>query len=233
MEKQKIIKEVISIILQHAKPERIYLFGSQINGEATDKSDIDIAYDDKNCKDNSLIEDKINELSTLLKIDVKNLAFTDDRFRNRVKDTGKVIYSANKKLRIEDALYNFSKAYKRFSDIVDRQDEFKKEGYDDIYLDLIVKRFEFTYEMSWKTIKRYLDHIGIDARNPRACFKEAYAQDLINEENIWLDMIEMRNLSTHIYDEYEIKGILDKIKNYKDAFSDLIKIIKVKITNEE
>jgi len=85
----------------------------------------------------------------------------------------------------------------------------------------IVKRFEFTYEMSWKAIKRYLDYTGIGCTVPRNCFREAFAQGLIDREDIWIDMIEQRNLASHIYDEDEIKEILGKIVAYKNAFQDL------------
>jgi nucleotidyltransferase substrate binding protein (TIGR01987 family) len=216
--KNKLIKEVIKIVLKYAKPERIYLYGSQANGEADNTSDIDIAYDDKDFKDNYLIKEETDKLETLTKIDIQNIAKSDERFRNRVKSTGKVLYSATKKLRAEDALYNFSQALDRFINVVDTEKKFKEDGFEDVYLDLVVKRFEFTYEMSWKALKRYLDFLGIEATNPRNVFKEAYVQGIISDENIWLDMIEQRNLSSHMYDELEIKEILSKKENYKDAF---------------
>lgn len=222
----KLIKEVIKIILKYAKPERIYLYGSQANGEATKTSDIDIAYFDDNFKDNYLIKEDVSNLKTLIKIDIQNIAKSDERFRNRVKSTGKVLYSATKKLRAEDGLYNFSQSLDRFINVIDREKEFKESGFDDVYLDLVVKRFEFTYEMSWKALKRYLDFLGIEAINPRSVFKEAYAQSIISDENIWLDMIEQRNLSSHIYDELEISGILDKKNDYKEAFVRLRDSIK-------
>lgn len=221
MTKREIIKEVTKIILKHAKPERIYLYGSQVTGDSTPTSDIDIAFFDEDFKSAYLIKEEVEELSTLLKIDVTNLAYTEERFRKRVMSTGKVLYSANKKLRAEDSLLNFSKAFERFAAAVKRQKEFYEQGDSDIYLDLVVKRFEFTFEMSWKAIKRYLDFTGIGCVNPRSCFKEAFAQELITEEETWLDMIEMRNLSSHVYDEEEIKGILDKLDNYEMAFVSL------------
>lgn len=201
MTKHDIIDQVVKIILKHAKPSRIYLYGSQANGEATKTSDIDVAYDDDNFKNNYLIQDDLEKLQTLLKIDVKNMAFAEERFKNRVKTTGRVLYSASKKLRAEDGLYNFLKAYEKFAEAVDRKNELYAKGYSDIYLDLIVKRFEFTYEMSWKAIKRYLSHVGIQALNPKACFQEAYAQGLIKDESAWLEMLESRDLSSHVYDE--------------------------------
>jgi len=221
MKKDKIIKQVKSIILKHCKPERIYLYGSQANGTAQKTSDIDIAYEDKNCKNHFLIIEEIEKIETLIKIDIKNISKADKRFYNRVKDTGKVLYSATKKLRAEDGLYNLSNALARFVEVVDNQNVYENKGFGDIYLDLLVKRFEFTYEMAWKALKRYLDFVGIDAKNPRAVFKEAYAQQIINNENIWLDMIEQRNLSSHIYDEFEILEIIDKKNDFKNEFENL------------
>ena len=229
MTKFEIIKDVVKVILKYAKPERIYIYGSQATGEASSTSDIDVAYDDANFKDNYLIEEEIEQMKTLIKVEVKNLALCEERFKNRVKSTGKVIFSANKELRAQDSLYNFAKALERFSNVVTRKEEFYKEGYGDIYLDLVVKRFEFTYEMSWKTIKRYLDFIGIDCPNPRSCFKEALIQGLITDEAVWLDMIERRNLSSHIYDQDEIKEILQRLNDYVKAFEELKERIEAKL----
>lgn len=92
------LSEIIKIILKHADPERIYLFGSQGTKEANQSSDIDIAYDDKNFRNHELIAEELNKLNTLRKIDVKNIAFAGERFRNRVVSTGKVLYSKSKKL---------------------------------------------------------------------------------------------------------------------------------------
>lgn len=219
--KVALIHQVKAIILQHAKPERIYLYGSQVSGEANQSSDIDIAYDDAAFKQHYLIEERVEQLATLIKIDVKNIAKTSERFKQRVKSTGKVLYSATKKLRAEDGFYNFSHALTRFNQALDYEKEIKAEGFADIYLDLMVKRFEFTYEMAWKALKRYLDYLGFDVRSPRMVFKEAYAQAIISDEAIWLDIIEQRNLSAHVYDEFEIVGIIEKVKQYQQSFTQL------------
>ena len=50
MQYKELLDEIRKIILNHAKPERIYLYGSRANGEATETSDIDIAYYDKEFK---------------------------------------------------------------------------------------------------------------------------------------------------------------------------------------
>lgn len=222
-----LIKEVVKIILKYANPVRIYLYGSQANGEAGKLSDIDIAYDDEQFKDDYLVKEEVGKLKTLIKIDIKNIAKSEERFKNRVKSTGRVLYSSSKKMRAQDGLYNFSNALDRFISVIDREIEFKESGFEDVYLDLVVKRFEFTFEMSWKALKRYLSYLGIEAKNPRMVFKEAYAQEIICNEDGWLDMIEQRNLSSHIYDESEIKGILDKRTFYRDLFLALRKKLQI------
>ena len=232
MRYKELLDAIRKIILRHAQPSRIYLYGSRATGDAGETSDIDIAYDDKECKDHFLIEEEIQKLPTLIKIDVKNIALTEERFRSRVIATGKVIYSATKKLRFEDGLHNFQKAYERFASSVDRKEEFHKEGYGDIYLDLVVKRFEFTYEMSWNCIKRYLDYVGIECYSPRDCFKEAFSQKIIADETVWIDMIEQRNISSHVYDEDEIKEILGKIGDYKNAFQWLLQSLEERLKRE-
>ncbi|MFZ2968106.1 MAG: HI0074 family nucleotidyltransferase substrate-binding subunit [Sulfuricurvum sp.] len=231
--KNSLINDIKTIILKYAKPTRIYLYGSQNEGEARHGSDIDIAYDDEHFKDHYLIEEAINHLPTLIKLDVKNIAHTEERFKNRVKSTGRVLYSATKHLRAEDGLYNFSNALRRFSNAVDRYEEFKHEGFEDIYLDLIVKRFEFTYEMSWKALKRYLEFLGFEPKSPRSTFKEAYAQQLIDDEAVWLDMIEQRNLTSHIYDESEIEEILIKKELYKKSFLHLQSTLETQLATPD
>ena len=83
---KELLDETRKVILKHASPVRIYLYGSRATGDAGETSDIDTAYDDKEFKGHHLMN-----LPTLVKIDVKNIAFTEERFRNRVIATGKVL----------------------------------------------------------------------------------------------------------------------------------------------
>lgn len=90
--------------------------------------------------------------------------------------------------------------------------------------DATIQRFEFTYELAWNVLKKYLQKIGVDCLNPRDCFKAAFQQKLIgeNSEAVWLDMIKDRNLTSHIYDEATAQKIYDKIKrSYYKALESL------------
>lgn len=221
MTNSNIIKEVVKIILKHARPSRIYLFGSVVDGETKKAGDIDIAFDDPDFTSEHLIQEEIDKLPTLVKIDVKNISHADKRFKNRVTSTGRVLFSGNKKTRAEDGLYNFSKAYEKFSEAIDLKESLYSEGFSDVYADIIVKRFEFTYEMGWKAIKRYLSSVGIECLNPKQCFQEGSLQGLIDDESIWLEIMEQRNLSSHVYSEIEAHEIMHRATRYRKAFADL------------
>ena len=234
MNDPKIITAVREIILKHASPTRIYLFGSRVSGDARTESDYDFAFDAPEGDAGALqsMRDDLDQLPTLSRIDVANIASADSRFANRVRDTGLVIYSATKELRARDGLMYFERALDRFRIVVAERDRWVAEGNGDIVLDVAAKRFEFTYEMAWKALKRVLDHLGIDARAPRPVFKEAYAQGLLADEQVWLDMIEMRNLSSHIYDEHEISRILLELERYLAAFDSLLSRLRQTLPNE-
>lgn len=219
----KIISAVKEIVLRHVSPLRMYLFGSRVSGEAKPESDYDFAFEapEADFRELEAIRADIEALPTLFRIDIANIANADSRFANRVRDTGLVIYSATKALRSQDGMMYFERALERFRIVVTEREQWKADGNGDIVLDVAVKRFEFTYEMAWKALKRVLDFLGIDARSPRQVFKEAFAQGLLTEEAVWLDMIEMRNLSSHVYDEHEIASIIEKLDKFLEAFDSL------------
>lgn len=112
---------------------------------------------------------------------------------------------------------------------MEHKEALEREGFGDIFLDLAVKRFEFTYEMSWKAIRRFLDFIGIEAKYPRACFKEAYAIGLLSKEAVWLEMIEQRNLTSDVYNQDEVKGILTRLRDFEEAFVELLSRLETKL----
>lgn len=229
----KIVDDVRAIILKHVQPARIYLFGSRVTGDARPESDYDFAFDAQECSPDviNLIRSELEKLPTLAKIDVANIAHADRRFANRVRDTGLVIYSSTKELRVQDGLLYYRRALERFRLVIKEKSRWIEEGNGDIVLDVAAKRFEFTYEMAWKALKRLLDYQGVDARSPRAIFKEAYAQRLIADEQVWLDMIEIRNLSSHIYDEHEISRLLSQLDRFLSAFDQLLDSIEKQMPN--
>ncbi|MCD4722844.1 MAG: nucleotidyltransferase substrate binding protein [Desulfobacula sp.] len=65
----------------------------------------------------------------------------------------------------------------------------------------IIQSFEFTFELSWKTLKDYLEAQGVTCQFPREIIKKAFQHQIISEGELWLDMLGKRKLLAHTYDE--------------------------------
>lgn len=114
--------------------------------------------------------------------------------------------------KLERKLNNFKNALERLKEAVE---EFKQEHASDVVRDGLIQRFEFTYELSWKTTKEYLEDIGIvDKNSPKAVIKEAYAQKIISNEKNWLLMLKDRNMTSHVYKEELAEEIAQRIVHY-------------------
>jgi nucleotidyltransferase substrate binding protein (TIGR01987 family) len=65
--------------------------------------------------------------------------------------------------------------------------------------DATIQRFEFVVELCWKTLKRCLLIEGIEAYTPKEVLKQAFQSHWLDSEKIWLEMLDDRNLMSHIY----------------------------------
>jgi nucleotidyltransferase substrate binding protein (TIGR01987 family) len=64
----------------------------------------------------------------------------------------------------------------------------------------VIKAYEFSFELGWKTLKDLLAYEGIDAPLPRQVIREAFAAELLADGQVLIDMLEQRNLMAHTYD---------------------------------
>jgi nucleotidyltransferase substrate binding protein (TIGR01987 family) len=91
----------------------------------------------------------------------------------------------------------------------------------------IIKDFEITYELSWKSLKSLLEKQGHESGTAKNVFAKAYQLRLLGDEKTWLEMIEDRNLTVHTYDEKLAKELCDHIRaRYVAAFQALEKTLK-------
>lgn len=81
-----------------------------------------------------------------------------------------------------------------------------------IVIDGTIQRFEFSFELAWKLAKALLNYQGIEVEPPRLVVKEAFKAGLIKDGDGWIDMLEDRNKTSHIYDEKQALKIYEKIK---------------------
>jgi nucleotidyltransferase substrate binding protein (TIGR01987 family) len=84
-----------------------------------------------------------------------------------------------------------------------------------ILRDATIQRFEFTFEIAWKTMQAYLLYQGIEAAGPRQTLKQAFVAGLIatpEAADTWLAMLDDRNLTTHTYREALAESIVAHIR---------------------
>lgn len=76
-----------------------------------------------------------------------------------------------------------------------------------------IKAFEMTFELCWKTLKDYLEYQGIVATTPREVLKEAFKAALLDDGQIWIELLDHRNELVHIYNEAQASQATETIRN--------------------
>ena len=68
--------------------------------------------------------------------------------------------------------------------------------------DALIQRFEFTFEMAWRCLHRYLANKGVKLpQQAWAVLPEAFQSQLITNAQVWDLLRECRNLTSHTYKE--------------------------------
>ncbi|MEQ6389282.1 HI0074 family nucleotidyltransferase substrate-binding subunit [Bacillaceae bacterium S4-13-58] len=208
--------------------EKVILFGSRARGDYKVTSDIDLAIIFRN--DNEEIHKIIDDLSekkiihTLDVVDYNKI--NNLKLKNYIDNEGKTIFLANSNgkvvdnmNKVMDKVTDLEKAIKKLHEALERD-----ATNDDIVIDATIQRFEFTYELSWKILKAYLEYNGLlEVSSPRRTIKEAFKEKMIKDGDNWLKMLEDRNRTSHTYDEATALEIYGNIKGiYIKLFDDLL-----------
>ncbi len=102
---------------------------------------------------------------------------------------------------------------------MDDPDEITKE----VYRDSIIKKYETLEDLTWKLLSKIFKASGLEINNPRGCYKQAFKERLIDDIDVWNDILLSRNSTSHIYDEKDYEEIKNKIINqYIDAIERLL-----------
>ena len=110
-----------------------------------------------------------------------------------------------------------------FRQAVGSLNEVMLEDKTDIVRDSAIKRYEICYELAWKSVQELLKSEGLEiCKSPRRCFKEAFQQGWIEDEEGFADMVENRNLTTHTYDKELADTVYQKINDYLVLFESLL-----------
>ena len=114
-------------------------------------------------------------------------------------------------------MHSMDKAVALLDDLgnaISRLAEALKQPENEFIRDAAIQRFEFCFELAWKTIQSVARLEGQDCTSPRTAFSVAWQNRWLTDETIWLDMLEERNRTSHTYHEATAKEVFDNLPGY-------------------
>lgn len=126
----------------------------------------------------------------------------------------------NPDIRWKQRFQNFDRAFVLLRDAMEKGpatlNQLEKEG--------VIQRFEYCFEFAWKTAKDYLEEGGLvfATVTPRQVLKDAFAAKVLADGQVWIDMLDHRNLLSHTYNLAGFEKAVDAIHaRYLSAFGQL------------
>ncbi len=111
--------------------------------------------------------------------------------------------------------------FNSFKKALERLNEALKGEKTTLNRDAAIQRFEFTIELAWKCIQKFLREQKIICRSPKECLKEAFKFGLIDDDPKWLEAFDDRNLTAHTYNEKIAETIYNRLPDYLEIFNKL------------
>jgi nucleotidyltransferase substrate binding protein (TIGR01987 family) len=207
------IYQAIASIGRRLGADRVVLYGSRARGDCRARSDIDIAVFGADTSTKSDFLDALEELPTLLDFDLVYVTKATDRaLLDNINRDGVLLMD-----KLQEKYAKLEQAVARLEESIGDYDRLQLDS----VRDGVIQRFEFCTELSWKTVREYLLDQGYSNINsPKAVMKQAYADGLLEDEHGWLELLNARNLTSHIYDEATAIEIFQGIR---DTYAPLLR----------
>lgn len=127
-------------------------------------------------------------------------------------------------IRWHQRFINFNKAFKQLEKFIQEEElnEMEEQG--------LIKSFEYTFELSWKTLQDLLKEKGYNnIVGPRPVIEQSFQDGYIVDGKGWMRMYKSRNLTSHTYDEKTAEEIIEGIR--KEYFN-LLNSLQIKLEKE-
>ncbi|MGE4170241.1 MAG: nucleotidyltransferase substrate binding protein [Candidatus Margulisiibacteriota bacterium] len=116
---------------------------------------------------------------------------------------------------------NFKKALAQLENglALETPSDLEKEG--------IIQRFEYTYELAWKTLQDLLESKGYsDIRGPRPVIEQAFSDGYLEDGEGWMAMLKHRNDTVHTYNQSRADDVYTHIRT---AYCDLFRRLQARL----
>lgn len=129
-----------------------------------------------------------------------------------------------KDIRWQQRFANFNKAFGQLTKFIQHKqlNELEAQG--------LIKAFEYTYELAWKTLQDLLRYKGYEnIAGPKPVIEQSFQDAYIKDGKGWLRMHKSRNLATHTYDEATAAEIIEAIRS---EYVTLLTHLKLRLEKE-
>ena len=104
-------------------------------------------------------------------------------------------------------LADFERALTRLADALGQPES-------ELIRDAAIQRFEFCFELAWKSVQSVARLEGQDCTSPRTAFSLAWGNGWVSTEAAWLDMLDDRNKTTHTYHELTARQVFGNLPRH-------------------
>ena len=101
---------------------------------------------------------------------------------------------------------------------------FMRPPQNDLERDGTIQRFEFTFELCWKSIRKLLHGFGKTevSASPKPIFRDALEENLISDIQLWFEFLEARNNIAHVYNEKQAQQVFEVAKRFLPCAKNLL-----------
>ena len=128
-------------------------------------------------------------------------------------------------IRWQQRFINFNKAFSQLDRFMQEKslNEMEEQG--------LIKAFEYTYELSWKTLQDLLKDKGYtNVVGPKPVIEQSFQDGYIVDGKGWMRMHVSRNLTSHTYDEETAEEI---VKSIRTEYFNLLKSLQTRLQEEK
>lgn len=131
-------------------------------------------------------------------------------------------------------LYRFDNFKRAFALLSEAIRTMQKRELNQLEQEGIIQRFEYTWELTWKVLKDYLEYRGVilDTVTPAAVIKAAVAANLITNGDVWMNALDSRNKMSHTYDFKKFEKIIIDIEKHYYPELQILNTIMIKFEKE-
>lgn len=129
-----------------------------------------------------------------------------------------------KDIRWQQRFSNFKKALFQLEKFISKEElnELEEQG--------LIKAFEFTFELAWKTLQDLLKYKGYEnIKGPKPVIDQCFQDNYFIDGKAWIRMLKSRNLTSHTYNE-EIA--IEIVNGIKESYFDLLNDLKIRLDKE-